>query len=201
MKIFLIASVVLGLFACSGKKAGGKANPGTVDEAGLVDAFLAIQFNKEVTAGVPIIIKQKLSSGLMTPEERSADYAARFIGEAKRRDPRLAEAVSDFLEKNEKPDMVEAMGRLSTKHVVMTEAMSDELFKGGWEAYKTKFPGSPPYITLSRPGFSANGRLAILYLGKSSWFLSAAGRFFILEWENGRWVEVTKWRIGPEWKS
>ncbi len=96
------------------------------------------------------------------------------------------------------------MGTLSIKHVAITDRQLKELFgingKNGWEEFYKIYPKSPGIITLSRPGFSNNGTLAVIYMGIQSNGLAGYGQIYVLEEKEGKWVEL-KTQIGPSWIS
>jgi hypothetical protein len=72
--------------------------------------------------------------------------------------------------------------------------------KDGWQEFYKFHPKSPGIITLSRPGFSKDGGLAVIYMGNQANWLVGGGRIHVLEKKEGKWVKRLMF-IGPQWVS
>jgi hypothetical protein len=59
--------------------------------------------------------------------------------------------------------------------------------EGYWRSFYSRYPNSGGYFTLTRPGFSADGRHAYLITGFHCGGLCGEGHDVILLKENGRW--------------
>ena len=70
----------------------------------------------------------------------------------------------------------------------------------GWDLFYPKYPQAGGMTTISRPGFSKDGDLAIIYVGRHSNYLAGSGRLWVLQKQDGQWV-VQPGLIGPMWMS
>jgi len=59
-----------------------------------------------------------------------------------------------------------------------------------WDSFKSRYPGSGGYITLSAVGFNKDKTLAIVYTGSSCGGLCGSWGFHLLEKVNGKWKAV-----------
>jgi hypothetical protein len=60
--------------------------------------------------------------------------------------------------------------------------------RAGWDGFYRTFPGSSGILSLSLPGYSANGNLAIVQVAYACGPLCGAGFYWVLEYVEGRWV-------------
>ena len=66
--------------------------------------------------------------------------------------------------------------------------ISTDMNIGGWKKFYKSYPDSPGIITISRPGFSRGGKIAVIYMWNQVADLSGRGRIFVLENRNGKWL-------------
>lgn len=205
MKRRLAICLLAGVLGCTTGRVVPAPEPRTVaDEASFVEAFLRLRFAVTFSKEVPLVIAQRLSIDMLLVNRTEADLAADLVREAEQQHPRLVEAVRDFCSKNTGTNTVDALGPLGFRHVVLTEEQQNRLFKtsgqDGWTAFYRTYPNSPGIITLSRPGFSRDGRLAVIYMGNQSHWLAGHGRIFVLQRTDGKWTMAAMW-LGPAWVS
>jgi len=200
----LIICIATGLLGC--KETSNQETPmSKVDEAQFVDAFLKLQFDGRFSNNVPLVIREKLSIELVTMAEMELDPKYDLIiKEAESQDRKLADTVKDFYRKNTGTNTVKDIGTLTVNHVIIEEEKMDELFgtngKNGWTEFYKLYPNSRGIITLSRPGFSKDSTLAVIYMGEQSNFKAGYGRIYVLKKHDGKWVN-TELSIGPRWIS
>jgi hypothetical protein len=199
----LIMCLVLVLLGCK-ETSNQETSVSKVDEAQFVDTFLKLQFGGRFSNTVPLVIRDKLSIEIITMAEKELDPTYDLIKEAESKNKNLAEAVRDFYRKNTGTNTIEAIGTLKVNHVILTEMKINELFKTegkyGWAEFYKLYPNSPGIITLSRPGFSKDGSLAIILMVNQSTLLAGYGRIYVLKKQDGEWVD-TDLSIGPTWVS
>ncbi len=193
----------LGCLGCSETTHSEKQTP-DVNDAPLVEAFLRLQFAENISNDAPLIIQEQLSMKMMLLVEEEADFTADLIRQAEQQGKRLAEAVRDFCSKNKRTNNLNSIGTLTLKHVVFTDKDMSALFEStgidGWEEFYKIHPKSPGIITLSRPGLSLDGSLAVIYMGNQTHWLAGRGRIYVLEKKGGKWGE-NRMCIGPFWMS
>jgi hypothetical protein len=204
MKLMITICLMIELLACQQGLQPEKPVSKAVEGVSFVDAFLRLEFASHVSNGVPLVINHQLSIGIRHIYEDTAAFVADLIKDAERQDKRLVEAVKGFVSGNTGMNTIAALGELTVKYVVLTEKQETELFqtkgKDGWDEFYKIYPKSPGIITLSRPGFSMDGNLAVIYMGNQTHWLAGHGRIHVFQREDGKWVE-TEMRIGPEWVS
>ena len=195
--------LILGLLGCK-ETPNQETLESKVVDVQFVDAFLRLQFGDRLSKNVPLVFSQKLSIEIVTMVEEELDSTYDLIKEAESQNKNLAEAVRDLCRKNSGTNTVEAIGTLAVNHVILTEMKRKELFetKGndGWTEFYKLYPNSRGIITLSRPGFSKDGTLAVICMSDHSGPLAGYARIYVLQKQDGQWVD-TELIIGPTWVS
>jgi hypothetical protein len=127
-----------------------------------------------------------------------------LIHRTEHKDTKILQAVKDFCSKNTKNHNIDSIGSLTVRHVVMTKEQETDLFrtrgKDGWEEFYKIYPKSPGIITLSRPGFSKDGTIAVIYIGNQRHGVVGEGQIYVFQKIDGKWVECGT-HIGPSWVS
>ncbi|MCP4258443.1 MAG: hypothetical protein GY774_13230 [Planctomycetes bacterium] len=202
IRIFLVF-IVIGLLGCK-EKSHQEIPVSKVRDAQFVDEFLKLQFSGRFSSTVPLVIREKLSIEIVTIAEKEIDPTYNLIKEAESQDKNLAEAVKDFYSKNTGTNTVEDIGTLTVSHVIIKEEKMGELFKtegkDGWTEFYKLYPKSPGIITLSCPGFSKDGSLAVILMANQSTLLAGYRRIYVLKKQDGEWFD-TEISIGPTWVS
>lgn len=192
---------------CCGGHLPRQIVPRKLSEAEFINAFLHIHFADAVSEGFPLVINEQLSIEMLFSSGNISDFTADLIKEAKKQEHKLAEAVQDFCTKNSSEKNIKSLGKISIEHIVLMEHQLKDLFdakkeqgKDGWQVFYDTYPDSPGIITLSLPGFSADGTIGVIYMGNQRGWLVGHGRLYVLEKIGERWVK-TDWLIGPSWVS
>ena len=160
-----------------------------------------------VPSELPFILNSKLRwkwyPGMGTDEEQRA----KFLERAEEQSTLLLEAAQDFLNKNAAPQHISALGVLDLDYIIVDfeEANGLESAKSLPVRYMSESEWrnssySPDYYSLTYPGLSRDGTVAVLY---GEWFLhglAANGAIEIYVKENGEWV-ISKWTLYPSWVS
>jgi len=60
--------------------------------------------------------------------------------------------------------------------------------RAGWDGFYQAFPGSSGILSLSLPGYSTNGNLAVVQVAYACGPLCGAGFYWVLEYVHGQWV-------------
>lgn len=84
----------------------------------------------------------------------------------------------------------------------LTPEQSKEILRDqdGWDRFYRLFPKAHGHTTISRAGFSSDGRVALVYRGCQSEWLAGSGQIYVLRLERGRW-KVTHEHVGGMWVS
>lgn len=172
-----------------------------MNEARFVETFLRMKFPSSASNGDPLVIKQRLSVEVMF-NQTEEEFAASLIRDARGQEESLVEAVREFSARNGGENMFETIGSIDLPHVLLKEEEFSALFNMegwvGWEEFYKLYPGSPGIITLSRPGFSRDDALAVIYMGHNFDWEGGSGQIHVLERHNEKWVESSM-GIGPAW--
>ena len=202
MKWFTSFLIVLILVGCANEK--------TPEEIILPEDIGAdIQYSTENDAAfITALFQEKKCSPLLLAQSMfHNDYNKNFIHDLlsdankcdeKRSDIKASEALMAWLAKNKTKETVDALGEIGVEHIVLTREMEKEIYeKGGW---KSVYPNAGGIFAISRPGFSKDGSVAVIYLYHHWAVLGATGRFRIFEKEDGKWID-TELYIGRIIKS
>lgn len=181
MKRRLIIIIAIALLGCQTKPKPTATTPNLTD-ALFVEQVLRLEFAEAVSQDIPLVIDQELS----------VFSKAGVIASAAHLGKEYMEAARDFLRKNKESNTLDSIGTISLRHSVLTEQETKTLFqtegKDGWKEFYRVYSDSPGIITLSRPGFSRDGTVAMIYLGNQSNWLAGRGGIRVYEKRNGKWT-------------
>ncbi len=110
--------------------------------------------------------------------------------------PILAPVIADFVEKNNKPWLLQEMFTMPRPYEFVSAADLDAIFEkgpGGWKGFYERYPKSGGYLQVSAIGFNAEKTIAIVYMAHGCGGLCGGGGFSILEKKDGKWREM-KWQ-------
>ena len=114
----------------------------------------------------------------------------KILDEAKKENQKLFEAVNDFCIKNDRTtNNLKSIGTLSVRHVALDEKQILEILGGGWESLQKKYPGSEGFIMLSRPGFSKDGTISVIFMYHSYSAGSGISQYYIMEKKDEKWIK------------
>jgi len=68
----------------------------------------------------------------------------------------------------------------------------------GWQLFHQAFPKAAGILSLSRPGYSKNGQVAIVQVSYSCGSLCGSGEYWVLHKVHGKWVVASR---SPAWIS
>ncbi|HSV43940.1 MAG TPA: hypothetical protein VLJ10_05230 [Candidatus Bathyarchaeia archaeon] len=202
MRLFYLVWMMLATSVCWAEPVINAQSPQST-EALFVDYVLGEEYASSVTKAIPLVIEEGLSAGWLVTINSVEECTADLVQDEKNPDKKLMEAVQDFCAKNSQASTIDAIGPLTVKHIVMTKTQMDELFADqgdGWDKFYQLYPESPGIITLSRPGFSADETLAVIYIGNQSHWLAGHGGIRIYRKKDGKWVDERE-GLGPSWVS
>lgn len=105
------------------------------------------------------------------------------------------ELLDSYVIRNARPlDLRSMMGALSASRPVRVVTRQElDLLPGRnpdayWHSFYTKYPNSGGLITVTRPGFSADGATALMYIGRACGGRCGAFGYAVLRKEHGRWI-------------
>jgi hypothetical protein len=115
--------------------------------------------------------------------------------EAPALDPTTLEA---FRKMNTEQAALRRSFQLGIDYDLVDAGQIDAIFKNGgwWPEYYRAFPGSQGELTLSRVGFSGDGKQALLYASNSCGGKCGSGDYVLMQKREGRWViakEIIMW--------
>lgn len=101
--------------------------------------------------------------------------------------------LDDFHKANAHQAKLRRLFHLNIQYQVVDEAWMESEFKihHGWPAFYARFPNSQGILTISRVGFSKDGRQALVYIKNSCGGLCGGGNYMLMEKRDGRW-EIAK---------
>lgn len=115
--------------------------------------------------------------------------------------PALEEStIANYINSNKQLVNIPSMscGSIPKPVVYVSKKKLNRVFeKGGWwDEFYEKYPGSSGIIEFSRPGYSTDGRQALIYVSRTSGGLAGSGYLVLLELKDRKWVivgEMQQW--------
>lgn len=203
MRWFCLLCLVFAMVGCRTAPAPVE-KPQKVDEASFVDDFLRKRFSSSLSEDAPLVIMENLSLGELMTGKNMESFTNDLLQHWQSRDAKTAEALRDFCAKNSGESTIDAIGALTVPHIVVTSEQMNRIFRtsgrDGWEVFYETYPKSPGIVTLSRPGFSADGTAAVIYMGNQYGWLAGHGQIYVFHRVSGKWEEGFE-MIGPRWVS
>ncbi|MEM7145204.1 MAG: hypothetical protein AAF591_08705 [Verrucomicrobiota bacterium] len=192
---------------CTVFKLGCSSETSNVDESAFINEFLRGWFASELKEGAVLVIYDRISIDDFTRATSHSEFSESLIADAIARDVRLGEAARSLCDRNIDGGSIREMWKLDVGHVGFDEVLMSEVFLEnsdkvdlGWDTFYKMFPNASGLITLSRPGFSEDGSIGIIYMGVSGGALAGHGRLYVVERRDGRW-EDADWELGRSWQS
>lgn len=162
-----------------------KPNIAENTEAAFVEAFLQSGYRNK-----PSIILKLITSKCKTLKDKD-----NLIREAEAIDEKLVEAVTDFCAKNINDNTIDKIGVLSSRRIVLKDGQKiEELYKKYFvlnENTKYIHRGRWPVslIKHSRPGFSADGTMAVIYNSYHCGPECGNSQISVFQMKDGKWIE------------
>jgi hypothetical protein len=194
--VLIFSGCTVPLFEKLSKKVDEDANAEVAELSQHEKAVIQAMFEYEAQgskSGKPVIVLSSCSSADMLMDSLGGEEASDRIDAATIRSFRKANHRS-----HRWPTDLDSRYAI---HLLSSQEM-EKIWKDqeGWNRFYRTFPGAHGHITLSRAGFSADGRTALIYRGCQSDWLAGHGRLYLLRFERGRW-KVTNEHIGGMWVS
>lgn len=106
--------------------------------------------------------------------------------------------LADYINSNKKSINISSMPcqAIAKPAIYVSEKKLNPIFvKGGWwDEFYERYPGSSGITELSRPGYSADKRQALIYVSRTSGGLSGSGYLVLFEFQDGKWVIVEEFQ-------
>jgi hypothetical protein len=104
------------------------------------------------------------------------------------------EAKDDFDLRNKAHAKIESDQLKTPFEIVLlgADAAGKLVEGGGWKSFRDKYPKTPGITLIARPGFDAEHKHALLYVGNSCDMLCGGGTLIFLRKENGEWKVANK---------
>ena len=102
------------------------------------------------------------------------------------------ETVLDLLAKEKEPEMFEQSFALPRESVFLDKAVKKAIFRDGrgWESFYEAYPDSGGVFSLSRVGFSPDGRQALVHVGRQWMGRAGGGEVVLLTLADGGIAEL-----------
>ena len=125
-----------------------------------------------------------------SPDERT-NYIIKGLS------PVSGSTLRSFFERNKQQIKLSGHFKLKTPYIILAKQEIEDFFKPrievedplhkAWEEFYRKYPDSPGFIMLSRVGFDAEKKQALVYIGHACGGLCGQGRYVVLTKEEGNW--------------
>jgi hypothetical protein len=110
-----------------------------------------------------------------------------------------ASAMRSLAERNETPGRLDIAKRCPRLRIASEKEIGDATRRGDWDRFHRAFPQAKGILYLSRPGYSSDGRTAVVDVGSGCGSLCGAGFLWVLKADAaGHW---TVERMIPTWVS
>ena len=164
----------------------------TEGDVDFITEILSQHYGNAMTADIPLVIEQEISGISQLQEKDQGKWKKYLFQDAKKEGEKVIEAFVAYLAKNRKQETIEELGTLPFNHVILTKAEKQRYFdlghKAGWDKFFYEaYPDSPGILNFSRPGFSKDGTVAVIDLGKHSAPLGGSWGTYIYEKKEGKW--------------
>ncbi len=113
--------------------------------------------------------------------------------------------LKDFVDKNREPRKLSGQFEIKAPYKILAKEEIESFFKGsadgagsllkGWEEFYKKYPESYGYVVLSRVGFDAEKRQAMVYVSRYCGGLCGDGAYILLTKDEGRWKVKNELRL------
>ncbi len=104
------------------------------------------------------------------------------------------ETIEDFKSKNKESSRLEKKFPTKNNYVLISDEELKKFFdkRLNWEGFYKKYPKSGGFSTISRVGFSNDGRQALVFVAHSCGGLCGEGNYYFLKNNNGEWKVIKK---------
>jgi hypothetical protein len=103
-----------------------------------------------------------------------------------------ASAVQSLKARNKVSRELPSVYACKLVEVVSAKRIKDAFSAGGWSNFQKVFPGGSDILRLTLPGFSKDGKIAIVQGQTSCEGLCGHGVYWVLKDVNGKWVVVQR---------
>jgi hypothetical protein len=104
---------------------------------------------------------------------------------------KFKDAIVEYERVNSKQRLLQPLFHSDKPYVLVSSDAIKAAFKEHyWDSFKSRYPGSGGYITLSQVGFNSDKTLAIVYTGSSCGGLCGKWGLHVLEKVDGKWRAV-----------
>ncbi len=140
-------------------------------------------FNAEFKNAEAVVVSEFTTADMISQEHY--DYFKQNIPELT---PELLQA---FQAANQQPARAAELLEIKPKVITISEDRRREIFSApegkGWDVFYQTYGRVPGIQSFSRPGFSQDGKYALVYLGGSYGWLAGKGDLILMEKVNGVW--------------
>jgi hypothetical protein len=158
-------------------------------------AVIRYHFAAEAKERAAVILSEMSSIGVREPGR--GEWKTRLRRSAAKQTEDIREAVYDFIARNEIDSVFDGLLLPGVHLRKVTEAELRRVFadQEGWESFRKKFATSSLH-SLSRVGFSKDGRTAIYFAYVQRDWLKGEGRFRVLRKKQDSWSEDQNVSVG-----
>ena len=188
----ILCCLSLALFGCGAKDELVLPEPNPT-QVGFVDSFLQDFRATEIANGEVVVIsgKNDFLSNSCTQDETSA--LSCILSKSRNAEKNVQQAVLDLLAKNRVVSEYHPEGGYSFKHRILGGGrlhLSPFLEAGTPEGAEGDLPDSFVSVHVSRPGFSDDGDIALIFCSTNTWELGGSiGNLYSFSKRNGLWMD------------
>lgn len=176
----------LGHFCSGYSLVFAKENKVTAEEYAVYSAVIQAMYVKEQDKTIVIAIHTTFYN-YKSIWQKPEDYMRVMLEQLT---PISLDTVEDLEKKNKERSELESRLNLTVNYVLLGKQASTntpEDYAAQWRSFYDKYPGSPGIISLSRVGFNADRKQAIVYVANSCGGLCGKGYYVLVTKDSGDW--------------
>ena len=189
--VFLLAIIAIG----SSREGLIENYIGNTGKEGLLRAALLKTFGESLSDKTELVIMEDYSTWGFLMGEDPGEVATAWLNAGRGRSEELQEAIQDFCQMNLAGLEKKKVAGVSLKHQLISVEEVSRMFpeegdwNKSWASFRNQFPGTIGITYISQPGYSKNGKLAVVYIAVTRGVLAASGFTHVFEYVNGDWQE------------
>lgn len=157
-------------------------------------AYSALLNQKFIKASMKLIVIQEQTQTYIYNHQSQDEHATYVIEQLS---PLFPSTLKDFLTKNTELSKLSGQFNLRIPYLILAKTRIEESFKSAtagidslnsaWQEFYKKHPDSSGYIVLSRVGFDAEMKQAMVYVADYCGGLCAEGRYVLMTKDQNSW--------------
>jgi len=198
MRKFTVFFIIIGLIGCT------KPNTSEVKDTSEQETAPEVRYSiEEETVIIEEILRQRYGDFQYLIEPNVIVWNSKYVDatfllgdvmecDEERGDTKASQALEAFEANNKTKQSVKSLYNFSEKFLTFTKEEYHEIINKG---FKKAYPEAKGNILLSRPGFSKDGTVALIFLTLDRGGMDREGSFHIFEKKEGKWLFQKHFRI------